>query len=104
MKSFWGNFIDNWRLLLVTLFRFDVNENPLLFRSDLNHLEGGEIFLPPQILLHVRAKGSEEVVGVHDHVHQTVEGATEGLVATGQPAAQCPAKDGHDAVVNHLKM
>ena len=70
--------------------------------TNLNHLKGGEVSLPPQVLLHLGSERCEEIVGVHDDVDQGVEGAAEGLVASRQPAAQSPTEDWHDAVVNHL--
>lgn len=35
------------------------------------------MFFPPQVLLHVRADGSQAVVGVHDDVDEGVQQADE---------------------------
>ena len=37
------------------------------------YLELGEMPLPPEELLEPGPEGGEEVVGVHDHVHEGVE-------------------------------
>ena len=70
--------------------------------TNLNHLEGGEVSLPPQVLLHLGSESRDEVVGVHDDVDQGVDGASEGLVAARKPAAQRPREDGHDPMMDHL--
>jgi hypothetical protein len=49
----------------------------------LDQLELGEVALPPEILLKARAEGGEEVVGVHDDVHNGVEEGAKGLVTAG---------------------
>ena len=67
-------------------------------------MEGGEISFPPQVLLHVWPEGCEKVVGVHDDVHQRVERPAERLLASGQPTGQRPPEDGHDSMMNNLKM
>lgn len=46
------------------------------------HLQGGEIFLPPEILLKAGSEGTEQVVGVHDDVDKSVQQAEEGTVST----------------------
>ena len=40
--------------------------------QELDHLHGGQIFLPPEILLEPGARRGQEVVGVHDDVDQGV--------------------------------
>ena len=40
--------------------------------QELDHLHGGQIFLPPEILLEPGARGGQEVVGVHDDMDQGV--------------------------------
>lgn len=42
-----------------------------------HQLQGCEVFFPPQILLHVRADGSQAVVGIHDDMDEGVEQADE---------------------------
>jgi len=39
----------------------------------LYHLEHSQVFLPPEVLLHVRSNGSQHVVRVHDDVYESVE-------------------------------
>ena len=40
---------------------------------ELQQLQLGDVLLPPQILLHFRAKGCECVVSVHHHMNQRIE-------------------------------
>lgn len=44
------------------------------------HLEHGQVFLPPQVLLHLRSDGGQHVVRVHDDVHERVEQTEERAV------------------------
>lgn len=37
------------------------------------HLEYGQVFLPPQVLLHLGPEGGQHVVHVHDDVHERVQ-------------------------------
>ncbi len=48
------------------------------------------------------AEGRQEVVRVHDHVDERVDGAAERLVSPGEPPDQGPAVERHDAVVDDL--
>lgn len=49
--------------------------------QELNHLDGGEVLLPPQILLVLRTEGCEEVIAVHDDVDECVDHAEERRVS-----------------------
>ena len=42
-----------------------------------HQLQRGEVSLPPQVLLHVRAERSQEVVRIHHNVDEGVEQADE---------------------------
>lgn len=46
------------------------------------HLQGGEILLPPEVLLELGSEGGEQVVRVHHDVDEGVEQSEEGAVAT----------------------
>jgi len=50
--------------------------------QELQHLQGGQVLLPPQIFLHVGAQGSQQVVGVHDYVDERVQQSEERAVTT----------------------
>lgn len=50
--------------------------------SDPHHLQDSDVFLPPEVLLHLRAQGRQQVVRVHDDVDEGVEQAEESAVAT----------------------
>ena len=56
----------------------------------------------PVLLLILRPESGDEVVGVHDEVHDGVEEPAEGLVAPGQPPGHGEAEQRHDAVVDNL--
>lgn len=45
------------------------------------HLEHGQVFLPPQVLLHLWPDGGQHVVRVHNDVHERVEQTEERAVA-----------------------
>lgn len=42
---------------------------------DLNsyHLQGSQVFLPPQVSLHLRTHCGEHVVGVHNYVDESIQ-------------------------------
>lgn len=44
------------------------------------HLEWGEVFLPPDVLLEARPHGGHHVVEIHDDVDKGVEEGEEGAV------------------------
>jgi hypothetical protein len=44
----------------------------------------GEIFLPPQIFLHMRTHGGEHVIKVHNYVHKCVDKAKEAAVTASR--------------------
>lgn len=46
-------------------------------KGDAHQLQGRQVFLPPQVLLHVRADGSQAVVRVHHDMDEGVDQADE---------------------------
>ena len=54
-----------------------VNHNP----DELDHLEGGHVLLPPDVLLVLRSHRGQHVVGVHEDVDESVEQAEESCMA-----------------------
>lgn len=46
----------------------------------LYHLEHSQVFLPPEVLLHLRTNSGQHVVRVHDDVHERVEQPEESAV------------------------
>lgn len=44
-------------------------------RAELNQLQSRQVFLPPQELLHLRSHGGEQVIAVHNNVHEGVDEA-----------------------------
>lgn len=63
-------------------------------KDELNHLHGGQVFLPPEEALHFWSKSGQEIIGVHPDVHECVEEAEERTVAT------CKRKLGRNRVLN----
>jgi hypothetical protein len=43
-------------------------------KKELNHLENGQVFLPPQIFLELRTHRCHEIIEVHDEMDQRIEG------------------------------
>lgn len=69
----------------------------------LDHLQGGEVLLPPQVLLELGSEGREQVVRVHHDVDERVEQTEEGAVATGSELDAEPHGHGHASVVNDVQ-
>ena len=56
----------------------------------LDHLHLGQVPLPPEVRLHVRSKGCEGVVRVHDNVDEGVEQGAQGfMTARDEPKRMC---------------
>lgn len=72
-------------------------------QDKLDQLQGGQVFLPPQVLLHVRANGSQAVVRVHDDVDKRVDEADEERLSTGYVFDSSPPVEDHGAVVVDVK-
>ena len=71
--------------------------------QDTNHLEGGQVFLPPDELGVLRSHGGHHVVKVHDDVDERVEQTEEGRVAAGRETDAEPDAHRHDAVVDDVQ-
>lgn len=67
------------------------------------HLEGGEILLPPDVLLVLWAHRRDHVVEVHDDMHEGVEESEEGRVTTWREFQAHPDREGHDSVVDYVQ-
>lgn len=65
----------------------------------LHQLQGGQVLLPPQILLHVRANGSQAIVRVHDNMDERVNKTNEERLSSGYIFDSCPPVEDHGAVV-----
>lgn len=50
--------------------------------EELNDLHCGQVFLPPEMLLHLGSHGGQHVVGVHQDVDEGVYQAHQGAVTT----------------------
>lgn len=58
-------------------------------RAQAYQLDGGEVLLPPQVLLVVGAHGSQTIVGVHDDVDHTVKKGMERPHTTWSSNGDC---------------
>lgn len=70
---------------------------------ELHQLQRCEVFLPPQVLLHVRADGRQAVVRVHDDVDEGVHQADEEGLSSGQIFDSRPPVEDHGGMVVHVK-
>ena len=61
------------------------------------------MLFPPDVLLVLRSHGSQEIVGVHEHVNKCVEKAEEGGMSPRDPTSPGPDGKRHDAVVNNVQ-
>lgn len=71
--------------------------------DELDHLESGEVFLPPDVLLVLGSHSGHHVIEVHDDVNESVEQAEESRVTAGSETNAEPHAHWHDAVVNHVQ-
>lgn len=71
--------------------------------DELDHLEGGHVLLPPNVLAVLGTQSAEEVVEVHEHVDENVEKAEERGVAAGDEPGAGPDGERHDSVVDHVQ-
>lgn len=71
--------------------------------DELDHLERGQVLLPPQVLLELRSHCGEQVVRVHDDVHEGVQQAEERAVAARSELHAEPDGHGHAAVVDDVQ-
>lgn len=51
-------------------------------KDELDHLENGQVLLPPEVLLNLWSHGSQHVVSVHGNVYERIQQAEERTVAT----------------------
>lgn len=72
-------------------------------KDELDHLQHGEVLLPPEVALDLGSHRCQHVVGVHDDVDEGVQEAEEGRVTAGSELDAPPDGDGHDAVVDHVQ-
>lgn len=72
-------------------------------QQKLQQLQGREVSLPPQVLLHVRADGSQPVVRIHHDVDEGVDQADEERLSTSHILDSRPPVEDHGAVVVNMK-
>jgi len=94
-EDLWHN---SWVVTLEVEGEEGVEENT----DELDHLEAGEVLLPPEVRLHLGSKGREEVVEVHHGVHSRVEESSETSVTTSNKPGSHPSLKRHDAMVEDM--
>ena len=72
-------------------------------QDKLNHLHGGQILLPPEIPLHSRTTGSQEVVEIHDTVDSRVEEWSKSTLTSSNKPWSPPAEDWQSSMMNHMQ-
>ncbi|KAL3200668.1 hypothetical protein MRX96_012948 [Rhipicephalus microplus] len=72
--------------------------------EELHNLQRREVLLPPQVLLHAGSEAGEEVIGVHDGMHEDVEREAECRLTLGSEAGVEPDVDDHDGVVDDMEL
>jgi len=70
---------------------------------ELDHLQLGEVFLPPEELLDLGTAGSQEVVEVHEGVDAHVEEPAEGCMTSANISDATPCCERHNSMVNNMK-
>lgn len=58
--------------------------------DELNHLKGGQVFLPSEVFLNARSHRCQEVVEVHYYMYQGVEKCEERSVSSGRETEPRP--------------
>lgn len=72
-------------------------------QDELVHLHPRQVLLPPQILLHVRAKRGQHVIRIHDGVDEAIEQGPEITQSPGHEFQQAPLEDQHGDVMVHVE-
>lgn len=72
-------------------------------QNKLNHLQNGEIFLPPQIFLYFGSHSGQHVIGVHDDVHEGIQETEESRVTTRCEFNTPPNGDRHNAMMYNMQ-
>lgn len=74
------------------------------YSDELDHLQGGQVLFPPQVLLVFGSHGGEKVVRVHDDVHERVEQTEESSVSARGEFHSPPNGGRHETVVDHVQV
>lgn len=66
-------------------------------------MQVGDVFLPPQVLLHLGTEGREEVVGVHDDVNEGVYATHKCAMAAGEVFGGTPGDKWHHRMMVYVQ-
>lgn len=72
-------------------------------KNELHHLQGGQIFLPPEVRLYLGPEGGQKVVRVHHDMYKCVEHAEERAVTARRKFHTEPNGYWHNSVMNHVQ-
>lgn len=71
--------------------------------DELGHLEGSEVFLPPEEFSILRPERAQSVVKVHDEMHERVDPCVEGAKSSWRDLDSPPPRVRHQSVVNDVE-
>lgn len=71
--------------------------------EELDNLQLRYVLLPPQIVLVLGIKCRQQIVTVHDHVHETVERSHEDTVTPRKVLNAVPGQQDHSRVMVHVQ-
>jgi len=69
----------------------------------LDHLESGQILLPPEKRLHLRPKSREEIVEVHHRVNASIEKSSKTSMTSTNKSDAPPGLKRHDTMVKNME-
>lgn len=83
---------------------FDISNEPIHYHSlkilcQTHQLQLSNILLPPQVLLEPRSQSRQEIIRIHDDVHDGVEESQDCPLTTGCKLQVTPGVESHDHVV-----
>jgi len=73
------------------------------YHNELDHLEHSQVFLPPEVLLHLWSNSGQHVVRVHNDVYESIEQSKERAVTARCELDAKPYTHRHDSVVNDVQ-
>lgn len=72
-------------------------------QDELDHLEVGEVFLPPDVAAVFGSHGCQHVVDVHHNMYKGVDKTKEGAVTTCSKLDSKPNTHGHTAMMDDMQ-
>lgn len=69
----------------------------------LNQLNHSEILFPPKVLLHMRSKCSQAIIGIHYNVDNGIDESKESRMSAGNKLGAPPNTEGQKSVMDHVQ-